>query len=214
MYSSYTAASYGRFQAIADRHGVNLDAALTWAFTFEDQVPFAGFRQLATCGIDLPVLNVFRLFSRMNGQRLAVASDRAVPLDTMIKSGVRQSPDVAALAAMGTNQLTALVWHYHDDDMPGPDAVVTLNLANLPLKEGALRLEHYQVDGDHSNAFTEWRRLGCPPSLTKTQRQQLEAAGKLSAPEIQPTIQINRSSASVEFTLPRQGVSLLVFTWR
>src|SRR4051812_7775584 len=43
LYASYTAASFGREQAIADKHGVNLDGALTWAFEFEDMPYFAGF---------------------------------------------------------------------------------------------------------------------------------------------------------------------------
>ena len=71
MYSSYTAASFARKHDLADKHGVNLEGALTWAFEFEDQPYFAGFRVLATNGIDLPVLNVFRMFGRMGGKRLA-----------------------------------------------------------------------------------------------------------------------------------------------
>src|SRR4029079_18362715 len=73
-YASYTAASFARKYELADRHGVNLEGALTWAFTFEDQPYFAGFRQLATNGIDLPVLNVFRMFGRMSGKRIAAES--------------------------------------------------------------------------------------------------------------------------------------------
>ncbi|HUJ45417.1 MAG TPA: beta-xylosidase, partial [Opitutaceae bacterium] len=63
MYSSYTAATFARLPELAERDGVNLEGALTWAFEFEDQPYFAGFRSLATNGIDKPVLNVFRLFS-------------------------------------------------------------------------------------------------------------------------------------------------------
>ena len=37
MYSSYTAASFARKHELAERHGVNLEGALTWAFEFEDQ---------------------------------------------------------------------------------------------------------------------------------------------------------------------------------
>ena len=73
MYSSYTAASFPRKLDLAEKHGVNLEGALTWAFEFEGQPYFAGFRSLATNGIDKPVLNVFRMFSRMDGQRLRVA---------------------------------------------------------------------------------------------------------------------------------------------
>jgi xylan 1,4-beta-xylosidase len=214
MYSSYTAASFGRFQEIADRRGVNLDAALTWAFTFDGYPPFAGFRQLASCGINHPVLNVFKLFSQMSGQRVAVASDAAVPLDAIMKSGVRNSPDVTALAALGTNQLTVLAWHYHDDDVPGPDATVTLNLAHLPVKKGVLRQKQFRVDETHANAFTEWRRLGCPETLTDGQRRQLEAAAALTPAENLPELKVRDGNAQVEFALPRQGVTLLVFSWK
>ena len=43
--------------------------ALTWAFEFEDQPYFAGQRVLSTNGIDLPVLNVFRMLSQMGGKQ-------------------------------------------------------------------------------------------------------------------------------------------------
>ena len=76
MYSSYTAASYARTLDLAARHGVNLEGALTWAFEFEGQPLFAGFRALATGGIDLPVLNVFRMLSRMGADRVAVVERR------------------------------------------------------------------------------------------------------------------------------------------
>jgi xylan 1,4-beta-xylosidase len=65
MYSSYTAAIFPRKLDLAAKHGVNLEGALTWSFEFEGQPYFAGFRSLATNGIDKPVLNVFRMFARM-----------------------------------------------------------------------------------------------------------------------------------------------------
>src|SRR6185295_6543582 len=98
MYSSYTAASYARTLDLAARHGVNLEGALTWAFEFENQPLFAGFRTLATGGIDKPVLNVFRMFSKLTGRRLPALSDGAVSLDEILRGGVRGKPDVAALA--------------------------------------------------------------------------------------------------------------------
>ena len=82
MYSSYTAAIFPRKLDLAAKHGVNLEGALTWSFEFEGQPYFAGFRSLATNGIDKPVLNVFRMFARMSGDRLRVQSDAAVPLAT------------------------------------------------------------------------------------------------------------------------------------
>src|SRR5207237_6520431 len=98
MYSSYTAASFARKHELAEKHGVNLEGALTWAFEFEDQPYFVSFRTLATNGIEKPVLNVFRMFSRMGGQRVEVTSDHGVALDEIVKKGVRGASDVMGLA--------------------------------------------------------------------------------------------------------------------
>src|SRR5262249_33255097 len=132
MYSSYTAASFARKYDLAQRAGVNLEGALTWGFGFEDQPYFAGFRVLATNGIGLPVLNVFRMFSLMGGHRLEVRSSAEVGLDSILAKGVRGTPDVSALAAVDGDTLTILAWHYHDDDVPGPDAEVALDIVGLP----------------------------------------------------------------------------------
>ena len=82
MYSSYTAAVFARKHDLAERHGVNLEGALTWAFEFEDQPYFAGFRVLATNGINLPVFNVFRMFSRMGAAARARRRATAPPIST------------------------------------------------------------------------------------------------------------------------------------
>jgi xylan 1,4-beta-xylosidase len=211
MYSSYTAASFARKHDLAEKHGVNLEGALTWAFEFEDQPYFAGFRSLASNGIDKPVLNVFRMFSQMNGRRLVVTSDGAVPLEAMIKSGVRAQPDVAALASLEGNKLCVLAWHYHDDDVPGPEAEVALALEGLPSGKGGARLQQFQIDADHSNAFTAWQRLGSPQKPTPEQYAQLEKAGRLAALGAPSEVAIENGQAVVRLKLPRQAVTLLVF---
>jgi xylan 1,4-beta-xylosidase len=213
MYSSYTAASFARKWELARRHGVNLDAALTWAFTFEDQPLFAGFRQLASGGLDLPVLNVFRMFSQMNGQQLTVNSDSAVSLDDIKKSGVRGKPDVAALASSEKNKLTVLLWHYHDDDIAGPEAELAVNLTGLPgnFKQG--RLTRYTIDADHSNAFAAWQKMGAPAQPTAEQYAQLKQAGKLAMLGTPQTVKPTAGTLDLKERLPRQAVTLLRFDW-
>ena len=213
MYSSYTAAVFARKHELADRHGVNLEGALTWAFEFEDQPYFAGFRVLASNGIDLPVLNVFRMFAKMSGRRVGVESDGAVPLDSILKDGVRGRPDVSALAALDRERLYVLAWHYHDDDVPGPAAGVELRLDGLPLRAGRARLCQYRIDGEHSNAFNAWRRMGSPPKPTPRQYARLESAGQLAEVGAPKLVMLKGSSATVRLTLPRQAVALLVLEW-
>ncbi len=214
MYSSYTAASFARKHDLADRHGVNFAGALTWAFTFEDQPYFAGFRQLASCGLPLPVFNVFRMFSLMNGQRVSTESDATVPLDDLIRRGVREKADVAALASLDSNKLCIMVWHYHDDDVPGPAAAVQISLIGLPATVTEATLTHYRVDASHSNAYDEWRRMGSPIAPNERQYRQLQDASNLAKlAEVPATIHVERGAAMLNFTLPRQGVSLVLATW-
>lgn len=214
MYSSYTAASFAREYDLADRRDVNFEGALTWAFTFEDQPYFAGFRQLASCGLPLPVFNVFRMFSKMDGQRVASESDAEVPLDAIMHHGVRGKPDVGALASLGTNKLCVMVWHYHDDDLSGPAAAVSLTIGGLPENLRAAKLTHYRVDDQHSNAFAEWLRMGAPIAPNEHQYQKLEAASNLAKlADASATVKVDAAEATVQFTLPRQGVSLLVLEW-
>ena len=131
MYSSYTAASFARKHELAARHRVNLQGALTWAFEFEDQPYFAGFRQLASNGIDMPVLNVFRMFSQMQGRRLPAKSSHQVSLDDILAKGVGGEPDVGVMATRRDDTVAILVWHYHDDDVAGPIAAIKVNVNGI-----------------------------------------------------------------------------------
>ena len=94
---------------LAAQHGVNLEGALTWAFEFEDQPPFAGFRQLASDGLDLPVLNVFRMFGKMSGQRVAVTSSAGLDAgDHPAQRRARHSPMFPRWPASTRNKLAVL----------------------------------------------------------------------------------------------------------
>ena len=210
MYSSYTAASFFRKHLLAEKYGVNLEGALTWAFEFEDQPYFAGFRALASNGLDLPVLNVFRMFSRMGGQRLAASSSAEVSLAQIMQTGVRGSPDVAAFASLEGRRLSVMVWHYHDDDVAGPDAAIELTIAGLGGASGPAVLTHHRIDAHHSNSYAAWQRLGSPLAPNDKQYAELEKAGRLARLAAPAQVNFEGGTARLAFTLPRQGVSLVV----
>ena len=210
MYSSYTAASFARKHQLAARHQVNLQGALTWAFTFEDQPYFAGFRQLASNGIDLPVLNVFRMFSRMQGRQVPAVSSHQASLDDILANGVSGAPDVGVMASRSNDTLAILVWHYHDDDVPGPEANITLDIAGLP--RGRPRLTHYRIDDTHGNSFAAWQRRGSPIAPDKATYDSLRAAGQLATLDDGQEPRVAGGRTRLTFLLPRQAVSLLVFS--
>lgn len=209
VYSSYTAASFARKYDLAARHGVNLEGALTWAFEFEDQPYFAGFRQLNSSGLDLPVMNVFRMFSWMGATRLAAHSSAQVPLEEIVSNGVRNAPDVGVLASRGADRIAVMIWHYHDDDVAGPAAAVRLELNGIDAWRSA-KLTHFRIDQDHSNSYSAWQRMGSPVAPTREQYKELQSAGQLQVLSPAVPVALRSATAHIDFVLPRQGVSLLV----
>jgi xylan 1,4-beta-xylosidase len=214
MYSSYTAASFARIHELADLHSVNLEGALTWAFEFEDQPLFAGFRSLATGGIDKPVLNAFRVMSRMSGNRLQVQSDHGAPLSEILKHGVRGKPEVSARASYDAQRrrLAVLLWHYHDDDLPGDEANVTLSVANPPFNFNEATIQHFRIDREHSNAYTLWKKLGSPAMPTDEQYEKLTAAGQLAELPAESLRRSDGEPSTLRLNLPRQAVSLILIS--
>jgi xylan 1,4-beta-xylosidase len=213
MYSSYTAASFPRLEELAERRGLKLEGILTWAFEFEDQPYFAGFRQLTSAGIDLPVMNLFKLYSQMRGRNLAVTSDHRRPLDDVIANGVRGPADVGAAATIDGSSVAVLAWHYHDDDLAGPDAALSISLDRLPpaFAKGAT-MTRYLIDRDHGNAYAARLDMGSPIAPSNEQRAQLIRASQLEPVEGDKAIGVRDGKARMALTLARQAVTLIVLT--
>jgi len=187
---------------------VNLEGVLSWAFEFEDQPWFAGYRQLSTNGVNLPVLNVFRMFAKLGPERIAAVSDAQIPLEQIVAEGVRGETDVGVLATR-TSQggIAVLLWNYHDDDLPGPEAAVRLNIKGA--RKARARATLWRVDETHGNAFSAWKRMGSPQSPNAAQYQELEKASELEAQALQPQ-QLRRGLLQLDVPIPRQGVALIV----
>ncbi|MGB3800968.1 MAG: beta-xylosidase, partial [Lewinella sp.] len=156
MYAAYTAASFARKYDLAREHEVNLLGAVTWGFEFEEQPWYAGFRDMATNGVDKPVLNTFRMFGMMAPTRVAVDQEPLHYDARMIVEGsVREdTDDVNALASTGGGATTVLVWNYHDNDnLDVPATPVKVEVSGFDA-DGPVLLTHYRVDQEHSNSYT------------------------------------------------------------
>jgi len=124
---------------------------------------------------------------------------------------VRGAPDISALATSDARSVSILVWNYHDDDLPAPDARIAMTIDGPP--DGRATLTHYRVDTNHSNAYTVWKAMGSPQSPTAAQRDALLKAGQLQMLGAPERVVIANRRIIVSFSLPRQGVSLLRLTW-
>ena len=198
---------------LAGRRSANIEGMLSWAFEFEDQPYFDGFRTLATNGIDKPVLNFFRVAGLMHGDQIKVESSGRVNLDKMMGEGVVGAPDVDALAARSDREITVMVWNYHDDDLPGPDASVKLTIQEMAGTARHLLLRHYRIDQTHSNAYTVWKNLGSPQTPTSEQSLALEAAGQLQELDSPQWVEVKGDKVELNFKLPRHAISLLQLNW-
>ncbi len=208
MYSSYTAASVARIYDINAHYGTNLIGAVNWSFEFENQPWFYGFRDLATNGVDKPVLNVFRMLGMMLGNRVEVSGNFSYDYQSIIDSSVHgKQTDINAIAAKSKNSLTVMLWNYHDDDMQDNGSPVMLSLQHIPVKRA--KLYHYRIDSDHSNAYEVWKKMGSPQQPTEQQYQELEKAGQLALLSVPKEVTMKNGTLTVDMQLPRQSVSLV-----
>ncbi len=214
LYASYTAETLRAIYDLSRREQVNFAGAVTWSFEFEDQPYFEGFRELATNGLDKPVLNAFRMFGQLGRERLKSESSAALPVDEVLRAGVRGQPDINAIATRKNHEIEILVWNYHDVDLPVDPARIDLSVSGLPATVGQALLEHFRIDSNHSNGFTAWKEMGAPQSPSPDQYEQIEAAGQLQLLESPSFIRIEQGAARLQFTLPRQGLSLLRINWQ
>jgi xylan 1,4-beta-xylosidase len=203
-----------RTYALARKYGVTVEGEVTWAFEFEDQPAFAGFRELATNGIDKPVLNVFRMMGMLGemgldnwGGWLATESTGALPLEDVVEHSVTGAPDIDAVAARNGNEIDILLWNYHDADVPAPAAEIALEVDGL--KNGWAVASEFRMDETHSNGYRAWQQMGSPAHPSAEQVAELQKAAGLEETVKDHAIAIKGGSVRAKLTLPRQGVALV-----
>ena len=210
IYAAYNIVDFLHTMAAARRDGVTLKGMVTWAFQFDDQPLFAGFRDLATDGIDKPVLNGFQALGLLGAVRVAATSSAAAK--SIEENGVPK-PVVEAVASRGTDEATVLLVHYRDDDVATPPARVRLSVAGLPGNARQVQVERFRVDETHANAFAVWKSMGSPASPTPEQYVALEAAGQLHRDGQAQRVAVRRGILGLSETVPAEGVELVRLRW-
>ena len=212
-YGAYELAMMKRTLELEASVGITLGGVVTWAFTFPGTPYFAGYRALATNGINLPVMAAFELLGRLEGSRLPVASSGARALDDVLANSVRAEPDVDGMATLNGDAIQVLVWNYHDELVAVAPTRVRIAIT-VPARFGSrLLLSHLRVDEAHGDAYTVWRSQGMPASPSPAELQALQQAMHPSPLVVdQPVPVAADGSVVIDFDLPRFGVSLLTIT--
>ncbi|HXJ87116.1 MAG TPA: beta-xylosidase [Candidatus Binatia bacterium] len=213
LYPAYTAVAIRGALDLNERSKTNLAGYLTWAFEFEDQPYFFGYRTLATNGVDKPVMNLFRMLGMMAGERVEVKSNASVALDEMIASGVRGKTDVDGLATRGDHRLAVLLWNYRDEEASAGELPLQLNIVGVPAEAKRILVRHYRIDQSHSNSYTVWKAMGSPQSPTPEQYVALKAAGQLQLLESPRWVESKDGGVRLDFPMPGESVSLVEMSW-
>ena len=211
LYSSYTAATFAREYELMEKYQANLTGAVSWSFEFENQPWFYGFRDLATNGVDKPVLNVFRMFGMMKGNFAEATSNRRYDLQSVLDSSVRRQSDIGAMATKNKNTAAVLVWNYHDEDKQSAAEAIAVSIKNIPAKK--ISVTQYSIDGEHSNAYEVWKKMGAPQQPTAEQVTTLEKAGQLQTTGTAQLVPVQSGNALINLQLARQAVALLKISW-
>jgi xylan 1,4-beta-xylosidase len=213
LYAAYEAEAINDTYALASEQHVNLLGSVTWAFEFEGQPYFEGYRELASNGLDKPVLNAFRMYGLLGKQRVQLSSSASLPIADILANGVRNQPDINAIATRGDRQIQILLWNYHDDDVTVSETPIDVTIHGLPSSAPQALLEHFRIDAHHSNSFEAWKQMGSPQSPSPEQYQSLEAAGQLQLLNSPEWLALDHGEIHLQFTLPRQAISLIRLTW-
>jgi xylan 1,4-beta-xylosidase len=212
LYGVSVAEATMRIYELARKYGVTVEGAVTWAFEFEDQPAFAGFRELATNGIDKPVLNAFRMMGMLGGGRaggdwLATDSSGGLALEDLVEHSVIDADDVNAVATRNGREIDVLIWNYHDADVSAASAQVHLVIDGL--RSAKVIGSEFLMDATHSNAYAAWQQMRSPAHPTPEQVEQLEKAGGLEEPIRRLILSIKNGEGAINLTLRRQGVMLV-----
>jgi xylan 1,4-beta-xylosidase len=154
-------------------------------------------------GIRKATFNAYKMLHMMGDTRLSLTGG----------TGDANGVDGFATLSSDNSQVAVMVYNFYKE-LGGQTAVDDVNLIvnNLPLPNGTVEVRHYRVDSLHSNPYSTWLKLGKPQSTNTSAMDQIRTASNLAEMYQMKTINHTVSTSYTEnFTLPRQGVSLIVF---
>lgn len=213
LYAVYTAEALKDTMTLGEVRGVNLAGVVTWSFEFEGQPYFEGYRELATNGVDKPVLNAFRMFGMMGGERVKLTSDAAADREVVLHPSEAKIEGVDGFATKGARDIEVMIWNYKEENVEEPERRVKINVRGLPTSLKSAELEEFRIDEERSNSYTAWKKMGNPQKPTPAEYERLEKAGKLDKVKVPTQIKLEEGKWELTTELPHEGVALFRLRW-
>jgi len=207
-YPTFLCALVKRILDLNHQYGEPIQLITTWAFYFEGKRFFEGNRTLVTNeNIEKPVLNAFRMLGRIGHIRLALHSTHG--RDVLAPNAPRVEVD--GLAAISGKQVTIMIWHQSDEWWLEGEKEITLQVEHLPFTHQAM-VRHYRIDGEHSNAYTEWVRQGSPQDPSPAQLAYIKNRQGLELLKPPQVLSAHDGRLEIAFRLPLHATSLIEIT--
>ncbi len=196
---------------------VRVTQATSWSFYFEGERYFEGTRAFLTAGgVEKPLLNAYRMLSRLGPRRIQATSTAEHPVALLDQAAGRCMPEeVDVLASRDDDgQLAVLVWRHADDQYHRDEQPTSTDVQVSGLPDGTYAVEHLRIDADHSNAHTVWAALGSPQDPTADELAAISARQGLEPLTDVGTVTVTGGTLALDVSLPLPAVSLLVITPR
>jgi xylan 1,4-beta-xylosidase len=156
---------------------------------------FMGLRTLHTRnGFHKPLLNAYRVLDKMGKQ--------------LVKVDIRdENPHITALATKDDQKITVLVTNFQNDQPMGEGPFYPVSISVNSPGTGQKKVTHWRIDKEHSNAYTEYVKIGSPEFPNPLEMEQIRTKMHL---EMIDSHDIDKSSdeLSIDFDLPCNAVSL------
>ena len=218
-YATYVASIYHKIDRLSREYGVDIKP-LAWAFFFPGERCFEGTRTFSTQGIDKPILNLFRMLGKLGSEELFFTSDGARNpayeeepcIDNPVESqfdGKNEALDVDGFAVRGGDGETQILIYSHvgDRDECGSSRI---RLSVKGYGEEDVRVAHYRIDPEHSNAYAEWLRQGSPMYPQGDVYAAIKARDGLETLQDASLVHSSDNELTLEFEMPAHAVSLVV----
>jgi|TARA_Y100000814_G_scaffold293636_1_gene276321 xylan 1,4-beta-xylosidase len=207
-YGSYLANTVCQLMDLREDGPNQIDGMLTWAFQFENREYFEGLRTLSTNGLDKPVLNVFRLLSRLNSLRLKLTSaGHRDPLVVGSPDHAHAPPDVSGLATKDNAGSISVFLSCHHDDWD-VHSKTKLSLQFHGLEFGRYKVQESIMDESNANSYSKWVELGQPTDPSETQIAEMKSAALLR-PLQTGTVDSTDGSLSILISMKSHSVRLV-----
>lgn len=208
-YASWVASTYKNLQDLSDDQGIDM-RPLAWAFEFEPERCFEGTRAFTTHGIEKALFNLFKLYAKLGEDRLALESERGFdPLTYTDINGYDKGSEINGWATKREDGSYAVLLYAHHDDWDVNDEF-SVKFAVDGLDGDMVKLTHYRIDGEHSNAHTEWLRQGSPDWPSDEQYAAIRARQGLELLCPQYAAKVCGGTMETEFIMPTHCVSLII----